>query len=122
MENLQIGIERDNKQVVGYNINSEIINGLYSTTEKLKVEENIKNFDIIIEKQEDIVATKMSKRDNVVIITILIDDENKSQYLIGKDLNLDEFKNLNEFPSQLKPLILEAYNLTKVTSINDLLG
>jgi len=122
MENLQIGIEIDNGQMVGYNIDSEIMNGLYSTTEKLKVEENIQNFNIIIEKQGDNVATKMSKRDNVVIITIVIDDENKLQYLVGKDLNIDEIKSSNDFPSELKPLILDAYNLTNVASLNDLLG
>jgi hypothetical protein len=122
MENLQIGIEIDNGQMVGYNIDSEIMNGLYSTTEKLKVEENIQNFNIIIEKQGDSVATKMSKRDNVVIITIVIDDENKLQYLVGKDLNIDDIKSSNDFPSELKPLILDAYNLTNVASLNDLLG
>lgn len=121
MNNLKIGIAGDNGSIIDFNIDTDIINGLYSTTNNRKVEENIQNFNIQIESLENGIARKMSKRNDVVIITILIDDENKYQYLVVKDMNLDELDKSNEIPLQLKPLIKEAYNLTKEMTLRDLL-
>lgn len=121
MKKPQIAIEADNGSTLSYNIDSEIMNGLYSTTELNKVQENIQKFNIQIEEIDNQVATKMSKRNSVVIVTILIDNENMLQYLISKDLNIDKFKNFKEFPAQIKPLIIDAYKLTNEMSLRDLL-
>lgn len=117
----KIGIERDNGELIDFNIDMEVINGLYTTLDKNKVDENIKNFNIQIEALENDVATKMSKNDDVVIITTLIDNENKFQYLVGKDMNLNELEKSNEIPLELKPLIKDAHDLSKKRTLNDLL-
>lgn len=121
MNNLKIGVVGDNGSIIDFNIDADIINGLYSTTDNKKVEENIQNFDIQIESLENGIARKMSKRNDVVIITVLIDNENKYQYLVVKDINLDELDKTDEIPLQLKPLIKDAYNLIKEMTLGDLL-
>lgn len=121
MQNLKIGIERDNGSTMGYNIDAEIINGLYSTTDNKKVNDNIQNFNIEIEQISNGVAQKLSKRNNVVIVTILIDELNKFQYLVRKDMNLDELNKSNEIPQDLKSVIKKAFELTKVRTLRDLI-
>lgn len=121
MHDLKIGIVRDNGSTSEYSIDSEIINGLYSTTDNKKVIENIKNFNIAIEQIPNVVAQEISKINDVVIITILIDEFNKFQYLVGKDMSIDQLEKSNEIPLQVKPLIKDAYNLTKDITLGDLL-
>jgi len=121
MEDLKIGLEKDNGSISGYNIDTEIINGLYSTTDTIKVNENIKNFNIEIEQISNGVAQKLSKRNSVVIATILIDDMHKFQFLVGKDMDLVELEKTSDIPSQIKQIIRDAYNLTNDTTLGDLL-
>lgn len=117
----KIGVERDNGSIIEYNIDAEIINGLYSTTDIKKVNENIKNFNIEIEQISNGVAQKLSKRNNVVIATVLIDEMNKLQYLVGKDMNLVELEKSNDIPLEIKPLIKNAFDLSKVRTLGDLI-
>lgn len=111
MNNSKIGIEKDNGELIDFNFDMEVINGLYTALNNNKVDENIQNFNIQIEAIENEVATKMSKIDDVVIITTLIDNQNKYQYLVGKDMNLDELEKTTDIPLELKPLIKHAYDL-----------
>jgi len=101
--------------MLGYNINSEIQNGLYLTTDTDLINENINNFNINIEVIPNQVATKISKRDNVAIITFVVDESRKYQYLLGKDLDIEKMEkmNSNKIPEQIKDLIKEAYSLTQ---------
>lgn len=121
MQESKISIERDNVSTIDYNMDYKIINGLYTTTDNKKVSENIKNFNIEIEQISNGVAQKLSKRNQVVIVTILIDELNKFQYLVRKDMNLDELEKTNEMPSGIKLLIKDAFDLTKVVALKDLL-
>ncbi|WP_282016964.1 hypothetical protein [Salegentibacter mishustinae] len=123
MDAARIGLEQDNGEMLGYNINSEIQNGLYLTTETDLINENIDNFNIDIEVIPNQVATKISKRDKVAIITFVVDESRKYQYLVGADLDIEKMEKMNskELPEQIKDLVKEAYSLTKKNKLSDLL-
>lgn len=123
MENLKIGLERDNGKILGYNVDVEVINGLYLTYDNQKIHENISNFNIDIEVVPNQTATKISKRDRVSIVSMFFDEERKFQYLVGADLNLNEFENLDRklMPEEVRELIREAYRLTQSNSLSGLL-
>lgn len=114
MESAKIGLEQDNGEILGFNINSEIQNGLYLTLDNALIEENIGNFNIDIEAIPNQVATKVSKQDKVAIISIIVDEDRKYQYLVGADLDFEKIEKMDskEMPEQIKGLIGEAYSLT----------
>ncbi len=119
---MKIGIERDNGKTVGYKIDYEIINGLYQTVELEKIMDNCANFDIKVHNPKNgMVALKMSKQDNVCIMTMKYDEENLNQYLIGSDLNLIELNHLSseQMSTDLREWITQAYELTKINTPND---
>ena len=121
---MKIGIEKENGEVDDYEIDGEIINGLYITLEFDKVNENCKNFEIQLETPEDgTVANKLSKRNNLCIVTLKIDNENQVQYLIGDDMDLIELNSIpeNQMPIEFKELITEAYGLTQKNMLSDFL-
>tara|TARA_R110002049_G_scaffold250486_2_gene424845 strand:- start:496 stop:864 length:369 start_codon:yes stop_codon:yes gene_type:complete len=121
---MEIGIERDNGKVVGYKIDGEIINGLYITLEFDKVNENCSNFGIQIETPKDgIIAQKLSKRDNLCIVTLKIDKENQVQYLVGNDMSLIELNSMPEdqMPAEFRNMITQAYEMTQKNKLSDFL-
>ncbi len=121
MESGKIGLEQDNGELLGFNINSEIQNGLYLTLDNALIEENIRNFNIDIEAIPNQVATKISKRDKVAIITFVVDETRKYQYLVGADLDIEKVEKMNsdKIPEQIKDLIKEAYTLTQKNKLSD---
>ena len=121
---MEIGIERDNGKFVGYKIDGEIINGLYQTVDNEKIIANCKNFDIHVENpKENSIKTKMSKRDNLCIVTIKFDENNQVQYLVGNVLDLIELNSIpaDHMPTDLRERITEAYELTQKRTLGDLL-
>ncbi|WNH13047.1 hypothetical protein [Thalassobellus suaedae] len=122
---MEIGIERDNGKYVGYKIDGEIINGLYQTVELDKIADNCKNFDIKVEKPKNgMVASKMSKRDNLCILTMKFDKENQVQFLVGNDLNLIELNCIptEQMPTDLRKMIIQAYELTQKNTLKDFMN
>ena len=122
---MEIGIERDNGKYVGYKIDGEIINGLYQTVELDKIADNCKNFDIKVEKPKNgIVASKMSKRDNLCILTMKFDEKNQVQFLVGNDLNLIELNCIptEQMPTDLREMITQAYELTQKNTLKDFMN
>lgn len=114
MSNFQIGIERESGGVVSYKIDAVIINGLYLTFDFDKVNENCSNFDIETEIPDlDRIFTTFSKREELVILTLILDEENQVQYLIGNDLNLGELSHISEdeLPQNFKKLILNGFSM-----------
>jgi len=107
--------------MLGYNVNSEIQDGLYLTTDTDQINENISNFNIDIEVIPNQVATKISKRDKVAIITFVVDETRKYQYLVGADLDIEKMEKMNseKIPEQIKDLIKEAYSLTQKNKLSD---
>jgi len=121
---MEVGIQRDNGKVVGYKIDGEIINGLYITLEFDKVNDNCKNFGIQIENPKDgMVAQKLSKRDDLCIVTMRFDKENQVQYLVGNDMNLIELNCLPEeqMPTDFRNSISQAYEMTQKNKLSDFL-
>ena len=121
---MKIGIETDNGKVTGYEIDGEIINGLYQTIDFKKVEDNCKNFGIEIETPKDgVIASKLSKRENLCIITLKVDKENQVQYLVGNDMNLIELNCIpsEQMPSDLREVITQGYELTRKNTLRDFL-
>ena len=123
MEELIIGIEGDNGNIIDYLIDGIVIDGLYFTTDFKKVTANCKNFDIEIEqpKSENIVSTKVSKRDNISILTLKFDSENQAQYLIGNDMKPNKLYSIpeNELSTDFKDMIMQAYNMTQMNRLSD---
>lgn len=124
MENLQVGIENDYGKIVAYNIDSDIIEGLYITVDSQKIRENCENFNIEITSwKDDSQDTKMSKRDNLVILTIKIDMNKIIQFLIGDDMNLKQMKLLSSkvLSQEMKKIIKECHILANTRSLSGLL-
>ncbi len=123
MEELIIGIEGDNGNIIDYLIDGIVIDGLYFTTDFKKVTANCKNFDIEIDqpKSENIVSTKVSKRDNISILTLKFDSENQAQYLIGNDMKPNKLYSIpeNELSTDFKDMIMQAYNMTQMNRLSD---
>ena len=122
---MEIRIERDNGKYVGYKIDGEIINGLYQTVELDKIADNCKNFDIKVENPKNgMVASKMSKRDNLCILTMKFDEGNQVQFLVGNDLNLIELNCIptEQMPTDLREVIIQAYELTQKNTLKDFIN
>ncbi|MDT0677167.1 hypothetical protein [Autumnicola musiva] len=115
MENPTIELETENGEKLGFRIDAEVMNGLCLTHSKDKVEENIHNFNIDIEVLAEGIATKMSKINNVAIVTILANSERKHQYLVRNDLDIEKMKNdsSGQIPDQIKSLIIQAHQLSQ---------
>lgn len=123
-EDLKIGIERDNGKIIGYRIDGEVINGLYITLDIEKINENCENFEIEIgNPKKGVIRHKLSKRDNLCILTIRFDKENQVQYLVGNDMDLIELNCIPEdnLPSDIKEMINEAFEISKKNRLSDFL-
>jgi len=79
------------------------------------INENINNFNIDIEVIPNQIATKISKLNKAAVITFLVDENRKYQYLVSENLDLEKMEKMNskQIPEQIKELIKEAYLLTK---------
>lgn len=124
MENLQIGIEGDNGQIIGYNIDSELIEGLYITIDIDKIKENCVIFEVEMGSWADNnETTKMSKRDKLVILTIKTQAEKAIQFLVGGDMNLKQMKLISSkvLPSEIKKMIKDCHALAHKSTLSDLL-
>jgi len=117
MEDRQIGITGDNGELKGYRIDSEVITGLYITVTPEKIRSNCEDFNIVVGE-----SSKISKRDNVSIFTINIDETNQLQYLVGDDLNVEELEELTprQMSQELKEGILQSFELAQIRNLSDL--
>ncbi|MBO0324049.1 hypothetical protein J0X14_17200 [Muricauda sp. CAU 1633] len=108
---MTIGIKEESGKTIGYEIDGEIINGLYQTIELDKIKENCQKFEINVEIPTDgKVATHISKQGNLCIVTCVFDTKNQVQFLIGNDMSIEEFQN-ESIPGDFKKLITQAYEL-----------
>lgn len=117
MEKLELGVENDNGDIVNFKVDGIIINGLYETVELKKVRENIDNFEIDVNYEYSSgIKWYLSKRDRVVIVSMVVDDKNMAQYLVGDDMDPMELLSLdeNEIVIEDKPKLLEAYELCRL--------
>ena len=111
---MEIGIEIDNGKHIGYKIDTEIIKGLYQTFEFEKIIDNCKSFDINVEiPKNEMVNSKMSKRNNICVLTMIFDKDNGIQFLVGSDMSSLQLNSLTseQLPTELKETIFKAYEL-----------
>lgn len=120
---MTVGIEVDNGKTIGFHIDGEIINGLCHTNDLESISTNCKNFDINFDDEKN-PSTKMSKRDQVVIVSLQFSENEKFQFLVGPDLNPKELMELegDAFSNQFKELIFKAYSMIGKLSLGDLIG
>lgn len=114
MEELKLGIEGEEGKIFDYLFDEVLIDGLFITRNSKKVQKNCENFDIEVESaNKDGVNTKISKINNVSIVTLKQSTGSQFQFLVGNDMSVTE---LNKVPSELlseklKGLIFQAYQL-----------
>ena len=118
MEDLQLGIENDSGKIIGYKIDGTIVDGLYATFDFDKVNDNINNFDIEVENPaENMLVQKMSKREEMCIITIRFNENQQVQYIVCPDLNIKDLNKIpeKEMPQEFKNMILEGFEISKMS-------
>jgi len=117
MDNSKIDLKNEHGEIVGYHSGQKILDGLYLTMDKDKINDNLKNFDIDFEVVPNQVAINTTKRDTMAIVSIVVSEDRKYQYLVGSNLNLEEFEKLDQsqMPEMIKGQVREAYQLTQST-------
>lgn len=102
-----------------YLIDTRITIGLNLTTDPNKIKKNCKLLDIDMSNN----PKRISKRNNVVILTLGFGNNQFLQYEVKHNFNINELNNISDdyIPNEIKPLILQAYQLTKVLTLKDLI-
>jgi len=93
------------------------IGNLYVTKTKFQVEKNMKIFGIITDFTKPVrmaMIRDLKKNENIVIVTVNLDENNRMQFLI------DNESILNECPDELKQLFEQAFQMRDMSSPEDL--
>lgn len=111
MENMKL--KNDNGEIVEYNSGQKILDDLYLNMDKTEIDENLQNFNIEFEVIPDQVAINTSQRDHFAIVSIIVSEDRKYQYLVGPDLDLEQFEKLDQsqMPEMIKGQVRGAYQL-----------
>lgn len=101
-----------------YIADMKIIKGLFITIDPQKIKRNCEYFEIDMSN----CPAKFSKRNNISILTLTIENNQFIQFQVKWNLNIKELNKLdNDFINiEIKLMILEAYKLAKVKTIDDL--
>lgn len=87
--------------------------GIYVNTNQHQIKKNTKKFDLNDDFSTN--NTRISKRDDTVILTRKEADESKTQFLINSDSNYDEC------PLELQPIIKHAFDIAQQKTLADLM-
>jgi len=112
MRNLKINIQNEEGKLIGFQVDREIMNGLYITFDFLKVEKNYQNFNIDYQKSNVSEINKIILNiDDVTIVSTKLDADNHVQFLIEENLSLKKLKKVpeNVIPLEFKKIIRSAY-------------
>ena len=121
MNVLKIGIEGDNGEILDYQIDELIIEGLFITRNSSKVRENCKKFKIYVESNsKNGIGVKITKINNISILTLKQSKQNQFQFLVGNDMSVTELNNIppEDLNEDLKGLIFKAYQLHLFSGFN----
>lgn len=101
-----------------YLTDMKIIKGLFITLDPEKIKRNCEYFEIDMSNS----PSKFSKRNNISILTLGIENNQFIQFQVKWNLNIKDLKKLdNDFISNdLKFMILEAYKLAQIKTLEDL--
>jgi hypothetical protein len=103
-----------------YIADKKIIKGLYITIDPEKIMRNCEHFEIDMSNSK----SKISKRNNISILTLGFENNQFIQFQIKWNLNIKELIKINnDFISiEIKAMILDAYKLTQVKTLRDLIS
>ena len=110
---ITIELEKGNSSL--YKIDKELLNGLYITEDIHKITDNCNNLGIQINTTiGSNMHSKTSKRGDSCILTLKHDELSLKQYLIAKDLDLEEVEQASPsiISTDLKKIVIELYKLT----------
>lgn len=101
-----------------YISDKKIIKGLYITIDSEKIKRNCEHFEIDMSN----CPSKISKRNNISILTLGFENNQFIQFQVKWNLNIKEFKKLDcDFISnEIKFMDLEAYMLAQIKTLEDL--
>ena len=101
-----------------YIADMKIIKGLFITIDPQKIKRNCEYFEINICN----CPAKISKRNNISILTLNFKNNQLVQFQVKWNLNIKELKKLdNDFiNNEIKSMILEAFMLLQVKILKDL--
>ncbi|SMG49702.1 hypothetical protein [Arenibacter troitsensis] len=125
MKHINISIKNEFGKQTSYKANNKIIKGLYATTDKLKVQENCVNLKIIVSRPNLKLVlfnnTKITVFGEICILTILGLGNKQSQFLIQKDLDLNNLKWLasKKLNGHYHDAIKRAYQTMMVLNLNN---
>ena len=110
---IALSVKNESGDLKEYQVDSEIVKGLYLTYSLDKVTSNSQNFGILLNEQLGKVATKIKSLKEVSIVTIEVSEEKKFQYFVGNDLALEALVKVPEaeMPNNIKEVVLKAYHL-----------
>ena len=106
-------LKTDNGEISDYNSGQKILDDLYLNMDKKEIDENLQIFNIDFEVIPNQVAINTTLRDKVAIVSIIVSEDRKYQYLVGPDLNLEQFEKLDQsqMPEMIKGQVREAFQL-----------
>ncbi|WP_405200113.1 hypothetical protein [Christiangramia sp. LLG6405-1] len=113
MENPTLKLNNGNGEIAEYHSGQKILDDLYLNMDKKEIDENIQNFHIDFEVIPNQVAINTTQRDHVAIVSIIVSEDRKYQYVVGPDLNLEQFEKLDQsqMPEMIKGQVREAFQL-----------
>ncbi|WP_298527036.1 hypothetical protein [uncultured Christiangramia sp.] len=110
---VNLRLKTDNGEIAEYHSGQKILDDLYLNMDKTEIDENLQNFNIVFEVIPNQVAINTTQRDHVAIVSIIVSEDRKYQYLVGPDLNLEQFEKLDQsqMPEMIKGQVREAFQL-----------
>ncbi|NHN26919.1 hypothetical protein FIA58_014640 [Flavobacterium jejuense] len=120
MKVLKIYITNESDKLIAFLVDREIIDDLYITFDLTKVLENYTNFNINYEELINLETTKQFfYKNEVLILSIKLDDDNHVQFLIEKNISLQHLKKVpeNVIPKQFKKIISNAIKTTYLQTV-----
>ena len=116
---IALNVKTEKGELAEFQVDSEIIKGLYLVHNLEKVISNSETYNIALSQNVEKVETKIKTLDKVSIVTIEVDNIVKFQYFVGNDLGLEALTKVpeNELPNYIKEVILKAYHLIQKSSL-----
>jgi hypothetical protein len=119
MEMIALSVKTENGEIAEFQVDSEIVKGLYLVHDLEKVILNSRTYNISLTENVQKVETKIKTLDKVSIVTIEVNNSVRFQYFVGNDLGLEALVKVpeNELPNNIKEVILKAYHLIQKASL-----
>lgn len=116
---IALSVKTEKGELAEFQVDSEIIKGLYLVHNLEKVITNSEIYNIALSPNVEKVETKIKTLNKVSIVTIEVDNIVKFQYFVGNDLGLEALTKVpeKELPNNIKEVILKAYHLIQKSSL-----